>query len=83
LNRSRRPLDPTEPTPRQAAILAWITSHCLKHHRPPTLQQIADGMGMAGKTGPMEQVRALRRKGLLAEGILRPKVVVYTCQPTH
>ena len=76
---TRRPLDPTEPTPRQAAILAWITEHCLATHRPPTLQQVADGMGMAGKTGPLEQVRALRRKGLLAEGILRPVGVLYTC----
>jgi len=76
---ARRPTDPTEPTPRQAAILAWITAHCLANHRSPTLQQVADGMGMAGKTGPMEQVRALRRKGLLAEGILRPVGVLYTC----
>jgi len=79
LNRSRRPIDPTQPTPRQAAILAWITEHCLRHHQAPTLGEVAKGMGMAGRTGPLEQVRALRRKGLLAEGILRPKAVVYTC----
>ena len=76
---ARRPVDPTEPTPRQAAILAWITAHCLRHHAPPTLQQVADGMGMAHRTGPQQQVQALRRKGLIAEGILRPKAVVYTC----
>jgi SOS-response transcriptional repressor LexA len=76
---TRRPLDPTQPTPRQQAILAWITEHCLQHHAPPTLAQIAVGMGMAGRTGPLEQVRALRRKGLLAEGILRPIGVLYTC----
>ena len=76
---TRRPVDPTQPTPRQAAILAWITEHCLRHHQPPTLGEVAKGMGMAGRTGPLEQVRALRRKGLLAEGILRPNVVVYTC----
>ena len=40
---SRRPIDPTEPTPRQAAILAWITAHCLRHHAPPTLAEIAKG----------------------------------------
>lgn len=83
MNRSRRPIDPTEPTPRQAAILEWITAHCLRHHAPPTLAEIAAGMGMSGRSGPLEQVRALRRKGLIAEGILRPVGVLYTCQPTH
>ena len=76
---ARRPIDPTQPTPRQAAILAWITSYCLRHHAPPTLAEIAKGMGMSGRSGPLCQVQALRAKGLLAEGILRPKAVVYTC----
>ena len=76
---TRRPIDPTEPTPRQAAILAWIAAYCLRNHAPPTLGEVAAGMGMAGRTGPLEQVRALRRKGLLAEGILRPVGVMYTC----
>jgi SOS-response transcriptional repressor LexA len=78
---SRRPAAPEALTTRQAEVCEWIRAHCLEHHAPPTLAEIAAGLGMSTRGGAKMHVDALRQKGHLAEGAIRPAEVVYITRP--
>jgi len=78
---SRRPASPEALTPRQAEVCGWIEEFCLFHNAPPTLAEIAAGMGMSTRGGAKMHVDALRQKGYLAQGAIRPKSVVYIIRP--
>lgn len=79
MKRSRRPPDPTAPTERQADVLAWISRFCLTHHRPPSVREVSAAYGLRSPVGMSATIDALRAKGLLVKGILRPTGVMYTC----
>lgn len=68
-----------EPTERQAAVLRFVADAIAANGYPPTLGDIADALGFAGKTGSVCHVRALRSKGAIvwAEGRQR------TIRPTE
>jgi len=78
---SRRPSAPEALTPRQAEVCEWIEAFCLEHHTPPTLSEIAAGMGMLTRGGAKMHMDALRQKGHLAQGAIRPNAVVYIIRP--
>jgi len=78
---SRRPASPEALTPRQAEVCGWIEAYCLEHHTPPTLADIAAGLGMLTRGGAKMHVDALRQKGHLAQGAIRPMAVVYIVRP--
>ena len=78
---SRRPSAPKALTPRQAEVCGWIEAFCLEHNAPPTLADIAAGLGMLTRGGAKLHVDALRQKGHLAQGAIRPKSVVYIIRP--
>ena len=56
---------PEQLTPRQQAVLAFITRHQRDHGLPPTLQQIADAFGFAQACAAHKHVRRLQQAGHL------------------
>lgn len=49
-------------TPRQTKALDFIRSYSIELGYPPTLQELADSLGIA-KVGAFEHVKALEKKG--------------------
>ena len=70
---------PEQLTPRQQAVLAFITRHQREQGLPPTLQQIADAFGFAQACAAHKHVRRLQQAGHLqvlpgqARGIRLPQ----------
>ena len=56
---------PEQLTPRQQAVLAFITRHQREQGLPPTLQQIADAFGFAQACAAHKHVRRLQQAGHL------------------
>jgi repressor LexA len=57
---------PTEPTARQAQILALIARFLTHQGRPPTRAELAQALGLRNRQGIDQHLRALSAKGLLA-----------------
>lgn len=52
-------------TPRQADLLTFIRNYLATHDMPPTVAEIAKGMGLASTNGVRDQLQSLERKGAL------------------
>lgn len=52
-------------TGRQRQTLDFIVAYLDRHGCPPTLQEIAAGLGISGNLGVLRHLRALERKGCL------------------
>lgn len=55
-------------TPRQRQVWEFIRSHSATHGYPPSLGEIAVGIGTKSANGAADHVRALERKGYLRRG---------------
>lgn len=69
-------------TGRQRQTLVFIATHLAAHGAPPTLQEIAGGLGISGNLGVLRHLRALERKGYLRR---RPgaRGIVLTARAGH
>lgn len=52
-------------TMRQAEVLGYIRDYIAAHRFPPTLREIAAGVGIVSTNGVTDHLRALERKGAL------------------
>lgn len=52
-------------TERQRETLDYLTAYLEEHDCPPTLQEIADHLGVSGNLGVMKHLQALEQKGYL------------------
>lgn len=57
-----------DPTPREADALAWITRYMQDNQRPPTLMEIARGLGIASRGTVFALIERMVHKGLLIRG---------------
>ncbi len=55
-----------EPTPRQQQVLKIIASHLKSHGYPPSLREIAAGLGVNNIFGIQRHLDALEKKGLVS-----------------
>lgn len=56
---------PTELTPRQREILAWVDAYIASHGFSPTCRELATAFGFKGPNGAACHLRPLRRKGVI------------------
>ena len=56
----------TAPTERQLTVYEWLVDYFRVNHRPPTVREIANGMGFKSPNGAMGHLNALEAKGLIA-----------------
>jgi repressor LexA len=56
---------PDDLTPRQQQVLDFILAHSATEGRPPTLREIAEGLGLRQHSSAQAHVQALTRKGHL------------------
>lgn len=56
---------PTELTPRQREILAWVDAYIASHGFSPTCRELAASFGFKGPNGAACHLRPLRRKGVI------------------
>ncbi len=57
-----------EITPRQKAVLEFISDYIGQYGYPPTFQEIADAFGIVSKHGVVRHLEALERKGYITRG---------------
>lgn len=55
-------------TPRQRQVLGLIERHSREHGYPPTLRELAAGLGLSGTRAVEKHLAALERKGRLTRG---------------
>lgn len=60
-------------TPRQCQVLAFVQSYTTRHGAPPTVREIASGMGMASTNAVACHLDALARAGVLSRAPRRSR----------
>ena len=53
-------------TPRQSEVIAFIRKHLAELGYPPTIRELADGLGIKSTNGVSEHLRSLEKKGYVA-----------------
>jgi SOS-response transcriptional repressor LexA len=58
----------TPPTRKQERVLWLMRKDVREHGVPPSLEQLAKAMGLAGKGSVVDHIRMLERRGLVKKG---------------
>jgi len=68
-------------TDRQTWVLDWIREFIAREGIPPTVREIAEGMGSASHTAPLCHLAVLEKKGHIRRRKNTPRGIVILDQP--
>jgi DNA-binding MarR family transcriptional regulator len=58
---------PKSMTPKQLKVLVWVAQFTATHHYPPTLREIAVGLGLKSHTSTQQKIEKLVGLGLITK----------------